>query len=116
MKATFFQDEFKYSFEFNGVDNTELSKIIGTSCNRFFRFAMTCKKTGVKSAKFNEPIGLLVENEDHIILDSLENEEFATSLKLQRTPGGLKRFANRTLDIVTFALSEVEILTVEDIK
>lgn len=117
MKALFYQDDFTYSFELNNINSDELSKLVGTACNRFFQFAMLCKRTGVKSLKFNQPVGLAICNEHDVpLFDSFDIEEFQTSLKLQRTPKGLASFARKTLDVIEFANSGLDIKSVEDLE
>lgn len=116
MKAIFYQDGFMYSFTFNASQD-ELSKIVGTACNRFFEFAMMCKKTGVKSCKFSQPIGLMISDEKDIpLFDSFDSEEFKTSLKLQRNPKGLAKFARRTLEVIEFANSTIIATDVNELE
>lgn len=117
MKVTIYQDANSYSFELTNIEKDNLSVLVGTALKRFFQFAMVCKSVNVKSFKFSEPIGLIVANEfDVPLFDSFDNERFKTGLKLQRTKSGLKRFAVRTLEVIEFALSDMEQSSVEELE
>lgn len=119
MKATFFQNNetnSSYSFEFeNGLTEKQINKIVGTACQRFYRFSLVAKKCNVKGFKYSEPIHVKIETENKVFNTKLA-EEFQAGLKLQRNPAGVHRFASRVLEIVSFANEEIKTTGLADLK
>lgn len=120
MKTTvfFYQDETSYSFSFDVTSENKqnLSTFVGTAVNRFRQFTEAAKRSKAKSFKFSENIDLLIEVDGKQLFDTAEvNETFGAKLKFARNKEGAKRFAHKVLDIVSFALSDIEIVDAKDL-
>lgn len=120
MKTTvfFYQEQMSYQFSFELTNDNKnlLSKLIGTSVNRFRQFTEAAKRSGSQTFKFNESIDLLIEVDGRQLFDTAEvNEQFGAKLRFVRNQEGARRFAHRVLGIVQFALSDIEIKDVEEL-
>jgi hypothetical protein len=110
MKATIYQYEFMYSFELPTIETDKVRTIVNAAVYRFYQFAKAAKKCGVKSANFNQPLQLMIANEQDLpVLDTAWSEDLSIGLIFQRTPEGVARFAEKVLIIVQLVSSPIQV-------
>ena len=102
-----------YSFELPATltKRNKLQTIVNTAVFRFYKFARNAKKGGFKVASFNKPFQLMITNSQDVpLFDTAWTEELSIFLKMQRTPAGVVKFAERVLIVIEELQTSVEVV------
>lgn len=106
--------QFVNSFEVHQATGDK--KIIGSSINRLFEFNSRLKKYGASHFKANQDLSVVISADGDVLMDTYTlNAQYGFKLRFGNTAKSKRKFASCLNDLITWAASDVKLLTLDDL-
>lgn len=113
-QVEFLQGNDSLSFNFN-LDKTNLDLIVGTSVRRLYELVNVAKFTGARVINLSKPVDVIINVDGKVYTETISlNERLRNRVKINRKKQ--KTFALRLKALLEFAMSEIEVVSVNELK
>ena len=114
-KVNFIQGNNSLEMSFDVTESNNLNLIVGTAVNRLYQLVNVAKATGARVINLSKPVDVVIEVNGKRFTDTFNlDERLRNRIKVNRKKQ--RTFALRVKALLEFAMSEIQIVDIDDLK